>query len=213
MIGIFFRLLFRRSSFLLAWFGQFRCYSSHRIPFTCVWLMCLSRATSFSVLNCGKIMRIWSRCSESLCCCSRYEFDMKIVFFKCVSLQLVFPFGIIGVSYTRIWVFLHCRKSLVTERESSPVIKRRRRLLRLLITMVVLFAFFLLPFTTLNLLRDFGFRENMKQYFSFLFLLFHLMSMVGTAVNPILYAWNNQAFRQAVKCFLKFLTTQVKLEP
>jgi uncharacterized membrane protein YgcG len=42
----------------------------------------------------------------------------------------------------------------------------------------------------------------LQPYFSFLFLFAHLLSMIVPAVNPILYAWMNSAFREA---FLRVL--------
>lgn len=112
-------------------------------------------------------------------------------------LQFVLPFAIIGLSYTRIWAFLNDRRSLVTERESIFEIQRKRKLLRLLVTMVLLFGVCLFPFNVLNLLRDLGVKAFIRPYFSFLFLLFHLMSMTVTATNPLLYAWMNHSFRYA----------------
>jgi len=37
-----------------------------------------------------------------------------------------------------------------------------------------------------------------KPYFSFFFLLGHLLSMAATAGNPLLYAWMNQSFREEI---------------
>jgi len=103
---------------------------------------------------------------------------------------------------------------------------RKQRLLRMLVRMVLfklilslgnffkkvlVFGCCWLPFNILNLLRDlrmdgwlkveinliFKFKTLFKPYFSFLFLLSHLLSMVVPAANPLLYAWMNSAFRES----------------
>lgn len=127
------------------------------------------------------------------------------------------PFAIIGHSYIRIWQFLNHRRRksrrslMISDRESEYETQRKKRLLRMLVTMVVLFVICWLPFNLLyaikmgnkciiiknfrNILRDMKKDSFLKPYFSFFFLLAHLISMTTTACNPILYAWMNHGFR------------------
>ncbi|KAH7731149.1 Protein NPR-6 [Aphelenchoides avenae] len=66
-----------------------------------------------------------------------------------ITLQFAVPFVIIGHSYTRIWQFLNQRRSLVSERDSEYENNRKRRLLRMLVTMVAIFAACWFPFNLL----------------------------------------------------------------
>jgi len=75
----------------------------------------------------------------------------------------------------------------------------------MLVTMVLLFAWSWFPFNLLNILRDLKLDSFLKPYFSFLFLLCHLLSMTATVYNPLLYAWMNQTFREEFIRALPFL--------
>uniref|UniRef100_A0A914D7Z2 G-protein coupled receptors family 1 profile domain-containing protein n=1 Tax=Acrobeloides nanus TaxID=290746 RepID=A0A914D7Z2_9BILA len=132
-----------------------------------------------------------------------------------MALQFVIPFIIIGYSYTKIWHFLNRRnqKTLLAEKESIYETQRKKRLLRMLITMVVLFAICWLPLNLLNLLRDLKLDGLIGgTYKSFPFLTAHLISMTTTCWNPILYAWMNESFRDeflyALPCLRKLVRIQ-----
>ncbi|ULT81363.1 hypothetical protein L5515_017194 [Caenorhabditis briggsae] len=109
-----------------------------------------------------------------------------------MTLQFIVPFVLIAISYTKIWLFLNSRHSM-TERKSD--IKRKKRLLRMLICMVVIFAICWFPFNLLNCLRDLKF-VDFSNYFVMVFTPVHLISMTATAWNPILYALKNDTFRE-----------------
>ncbi|CAD6185014.1 unnamed protein product [Caenorhabditis auriculariae] len=119
-----------------------------------------------------------------------------------MSLQFVIPFVLIGISYSCIWIFLNNR-SFASERRGEAA--RKKRLLRMLIVMVVIFAVCWFPFNLLNILRDLKWDSFMKPYFSFLFLLVHLITMTATCWNPILYAWMNESFREEFARAIPFL--------
>ncbi|KAL3097975.1 hypothetical protein niasHT_027520 [Heterodera trifolii] len=120
-----------------------------------------------------------------------------------VVLQFVVPFAVIGHSYRRIWHFMEARR-MRRHGESDAQMARKRRLLSMLVRMVLLFGICWLPFNFLNLLRDLRADAFLKPYFSFLFLLAHLLSMVVPAANPLLYAWMNASFRDAFLSVLPF---------
>ncbi|VDN55811.1 unnamed protein product [Dracunculus medinensis] len=122
-----------------------------------------------------------------------------------MALQFIVPFVIIGFSYIQIWHFLNSRNSLVARRESEYENIRKKRLLRMLIIMVVLFGLCWFPFNFLNILRDLHLDNFIKPYFNFLFLLAHVISMSATCWNPIVYAWMNEAFRERFIAALPFL--------
>ncbi|KAI1713479.1 7 transmembrane receptor (rhodopsin family) domain-containing protein [Ditylenchus destructor] len=162
---------------------------------TLIWMVSLLLVMPYAVHM--RMAYVQKPCDFWLCIEDWAMEDLKSLYgIIVVSLQFIVPFGIIGYSYVRIWRFLNKRQSLVSERESEHETQRRTRLLRMLITMVVLFAICWLPFNLLNILRDLKMDRRLKPYFSFLFLTAHLISMTATMCNPILYAWMNQSFRE-----------------
>ncbi|PAV62754.1 hypothetical protein WR25_22980 [Diploscapter pachys] len=108
-------------------------------------------------------------------------------------LQFVVPFILIGISYISIWVFLNRRRVV---RESVLETNRKKRLLRMLITMVVIFAVCWFPFNLLNILRDLKWDSLIKPYFIMMFFCAHLFSMTSTCWNPILYSFLSEQFRE-----------------
>ena len=78
-------------------------------------------------------------------------------------------------------------------------VRRKRRLHKMLVSMVVIFFLCWLSVNTLNVLRDLQVVQLFEQYISFtkLFIIAHTIAMSGTCWNPILYAWMNHNFRQA----------------
>ncbi|GMR60963.1 hypothetical protein PMAYCL1PPCAC_31158 [Pristionchus mayeri] len=119
---------------------------------------------------------------------SRFIFGMVVM-----VLQFAVPFFIIGVSYMAIWMFLESRR---WASERSIETRRRKRLLTMLITMVVIFGVCWFPFNMMNILRDLNLVALAKDYFKFVFLVIHVISMTATCWNPILYAWMNDNFRE-----------------
>uniref|UniRef100_A0A1I7Z3J1 G_PROTEIN_RECEP_F1_2 domain-containing protein n=1 Tax=Steinernema glaseri TaxID=37863 RepID=A0A1I7Z3J1_9BILA len=126
--------------------------------------------------------------------------DLKSFYGIIVALlQFIVPFIIIGKSYCQIYFFLRDRTSLVKPRNATPTPleeQRRRRLLRMLFTMVMLFAVCWAPFNFLNISRDLHIDGFMKPYFSIFFLSAHVISMTATCWNPLVYAWMNETFRE-----------------
>ncbi|CAJ0934001.1 unnamed protein product, partial [Mesorhabditis belari] len=122
----------------------------------------------------------------------------KIYGMTVMFLQFVVPFTIIGISYAMIWIFLKGHEQDFSARGSHSIQRdtaRKKRLLRMLVTMVCLFAMCWLPLNVLNLLRDLELVAWLKAP-QFVFLVTHLISMTGTCWNPILYAWMNDSFRK-----------------
>ncbi|CAL2049268.1 unnamed protein product [Caenorhabditis brenneri] len=157
-----------------------------------IWLCSLLLVTPYAINM--KLNYISEPCDFLICSEDWSNSEFRSIFGIVVMiLQFILPFVLIAISYTKIWLFLNSRQSM-TERKSD--IKRKKRLLRMLIVMVVIFAICWFPFNLLNCLRDLKLDNFMRGYFSFVFLSVHLMSMTATAWNPILYAFMNETFRE-----------------
>ncbi|CAA92126.2 G-protein coupled receptors family 1 profile domain-containing protein [Caenorhabditis elegans] len=157
-----------------------------------IWLCSLLLVTPYAINM--KLNYIHEPCDFLICSEDWSNAEFRSIFGIVVMiLQFILPFVLIAISYIKIWLFLNSRQSM-TERKSD--IKRKKRLLRMLIVMVVIFAICWFPFNLLNCLRDLKLDNFMRGYFSFVFLSVHLMSMTATAWNPILYAFMNETFRE-----------------
>lgn len=149
----------------------------------------------------------YEACDEYVC---REEWvifpQLQVVYgFVVMGLQFVVPFTVIAYCYIRIWIYLTYRKSMVNENRSSIASlsdeQRKKRLLKMMVCMVVIFGLCWLPVNALNVLRDAA-RIDLEDYFVIVFLFAHLCSMSATCWNPILYAWMNENFRREFQAVL-----------
>lgn len=88
----------------------------------------------------------WVGDNEIICINYRGIIYTYIYAYAQINFQFILPFVLIAISYIKIWLFLNSRQSM-TERKSD--IKRKKRLLRMLIVMVVIFAICWFPFNLL----------------------------------------------------------------
>lgn len=110
-----------------------------------------------------------------------------------ITLQFGIPFLIITFCYGRIWIFLNYRETTLHHRSDADY-RRKRRMLKMLISMVCIFALCWLPTNVVNILKDNGLTSASS--FEFTFLLAHVISMSSSMWNPLLYAFLNDNFRR-----------------
>lgn len=165
-----------------------------------------------------------TRCDMNMCT-ERWPNDTaRVLYGMCVLLlQFGIPFAVIGYCYVKIWQFLVNRKSSIIHKSSSASsfssginvtvkkpdydTRKRRKLIKMLIAMVSLFALCWLPVNVMNILKDFLPHEYIELHFTYCFILAHFVSMSATCWNPILYAWMNDKFRNEFKFIIhKYLT-------
>ncbi|KAG9344079.1 hypothetical protein JZ751_012559 [Albula glossodonta] len=109
-------------------------------------------------------------------------------------LQYCLPLSIISFAYVRIWSKLKSRGSPGGGGDRH---RRRRKTTKMLVTVVAVFAVSWLPFHGFQLAVDIDSNVlNMKD-FKLLYTVFHIVAMCSTFVNPILYGWMNQNYRDA----------------
>ncbi|XP_078576727.1 neuropeptide FF receptor 2-like [Branchiostoma floridae x Branchiostoma japonicum] len=82
--------------------------------------------------------------------------------------------------------------------------KRKVKVVKMLLAVVVLFAFSWLPLHTLSLLSDHGFltldqRDTINVY---IYPIAHWLSYFNSSVNPIIYGYYNENFRNAYKSMM-----------
>jgi hypothetical protein len=133
-------------------------------------------------------------------------------FFNLASLvlQYILPFTVITYSYTKVWIILSNRTRPGNTKEKEKLdLKRKKRTNRMLISMVVIFAFCWLPLNCVYLIMEFYHEFAKWPYFFTVFFISHAIAMSSTIYNPFLYAWLNDNFRKEFRlilpCFFKLI--------
>ncbi|CAL8331156.1 unnamed protein product [Lota lota] len=131
--------------------------------------------------------------------------DGTIYSISMLLVQYGLPLAVNSFAYIRIWSMLKRHNSPGGRNDRH---RRRRKTTKMLVTVVVVFAVTWLPFHAVQLAIDIDSSVlNMKD-FKLLFTVFHIVAMCSTFVNPILYGWMNNnyrnAFRTVCKCDWRF---------
>lgn len=134
-------------------------------------------------------------------------------------LQFIVPSLIITVCYIRIGLVLQdrTRKKIGTKtrlKEESEL-KRKRRAIKMLIAMVVIFIICWIPLNCLWLISDLGWYDFSEwDYFTLIFFICHLCAMSSAVYNPFLYTWLNESFRnEFVQILPACIIRLIKIKP
>ncbi|XP_056443224.1 neuropeptide Y receptor type 2 [Gadus chalcogrammus] len=111
--------------------------------------------------------------------------------------QYGLPLAVNSFAYLRIWSMLKKHSSSPGGRNDRH--RRRRKTTKMLVTVVVVFAVTWLPFHAVQLAIDIDSSVLDLKDFKLLFTVFHIMAMCSTCVNPILYGWMNNSYRNAFR--------------
>ncbi len=125
--------------------------------------------------------------------------DAVIYSLSMILLQYVVPLAIIIYAYVCIWIKL---KNHVSPSNRSDGISRRQKTTKMLTLVVVLFAVCWLPFHMFQLASDLDLILKFKEY-KLIYTLFHIVAMCSTFVNPLLYGWMNQNYRNGFLMFFR----------
>lgn len=144
--------------------------------------------------------------------------EPKEVFEKTLTMsttiiQYFIPLTIIGFSYGRIVRKLWLRTHLgaVTHSQQQLQNRAKRKSIKLLVAVVVVFALCWMPLNLYHILTDFHPDTSVFKYDSTVFFVFHWIAISSTCYNPFVYCWMNESFRKEVKsrvaCFRSRHTT------
>ncbi|RUS76802.1 hypothetical protein EGW08_015448 [Elysia chlorotica] len=116
-------------------------------------------------------------------------------------LQYLIPFSLIAVAYGRIVQSLWARTQVgaVTANQQLSRTRAKKKSIKLLIAVVVVFALCWLPLNMYHLLTDFHPDPEKLSYNSVVFFICHLIAISSTCFNPFVYCWLNENFREEVK--------------
>ncbi|XP_011424245.3 G-protein coupled receptor 83-like isoform X2 [Crassostrea angulata] len=125
------------------------------------------------------------------------EFEMTLTLTTTI-IQYFIPLTIIGFSYGRIVRKLWRRTHLgaVTHSQQRSQNRAKRKSIKLLITVVVIFALCWMPLNLYHILTDFHPDATVFRYDSTVFFVFHWIAISSTCYNPFVYCWMNESFRK-----------------
>ncbi|GFS75790.1 probable G-protein coupled receptor 83 [Nephila pilipes] len=171
----------------------------------CVWLLALLLSLPHAIFN--KIETVFTN-RHLVRCRAVYPRDTSLwITLVAVFTQYVLPLSITGVLYYLIIGQVWYRNSLgvMTERQRVSQANAKKKTIKMLVVVVILFALCWLPLNTFNVLREFhatGFIHK-KLSHSTLFFTCHWLAMSSVCYNPFIYCWLNDNFKSgALNCFL-----------
>nr|CDS32297.1 Peptide (Tachykinin-like) G protein-coupled receptor [Hymenolepis microstoma] len=134
-------------------------------------------------------------------------------------LQFIVPSLIITVCYARIGLVLQGRANkkigTKTPLKEENALRRKRRAIKMLIAMVVIFIICWIPLNCLWLVSDLGWYDFSEwRYFTLIFFICHLFAMSSAVYNPLLYTWLNENFRnEFVQIVPTCIMRSIKIRP
>ncbi|KAL3873498.1 hypothetical protein ACJMK2_036607 [Sinanodonta woodiana] len=112
-------------------------------------------------------------------------------------LNFFFPLVATSIVYFRISTVLRNRPLKKNER------RRNHRTNKILISIVLLFSFFWLPWNLFMLISEFNQQLVSGSYFKFIDLLLKILAMSSACINPCMYGWLNDNFRKEFDTLLR----------
>ena len=130
-------------------------------------------------------------------------------------LQYVIPLSVIAFTYGRIvrklWVRSHV--GAVTHNQQMSQQKAKRKSIKMLIVVVVVFALCWMPLNVYQILADFHPNVEVFHYNSTAFFICHWIAISSTCYNPFVYCWLNETFRSEVKSRFKCCLRPKRVHP
>ena len=125
--------------------------------------------------------------------------------------QYIFPLLIIMVAYIcvcrRIW-----SRSVVgaaTQVQLLQHVKAKKKTVKMLLYVVLLFAVCWLPLNTYHLVADFRLDVGPHRHSSSIFFICHWFAMSSVCYNPFIYSWLNDSFKAGAKEWLSYVSRKL----
>ncbi|XP_069467293.1 neuropeptide Y receptor type 4-2-like [Ambystoma mexicanum] len=113
------------------------------------------------------------------------------------------PLSFIFICYLRIYLRLQRRKDMFERSEYNSRMAHIKRVNVMLASMVAAFAVCWLPFYIFNTVYDWNHEAIAVCQHDLIFSLCHLLAMMSTCINPIIYGFLNSNFKKEVKSLIQ----------
>ncbi|XP_071443044.1 tachykinin-like peptides receptor 99D [Hetaerina americana] len=130
---------------------------------------------------------------------SYQEYVYNVIF---MLLTYFLPIGSMSYTYIRVGVELWGSQSIgeCTQRQLENI-KSKRRVVKMMIVVVSIFAICWLPFHVYFIVSSLFPQINNSSYIQEVFLAIYWLAMSNSMYNPIIYCWMNSRFRRGFKQF------------
>ncbi|XP_061185194.1 G-protein coupled receptor 83-like [Saccostrea echinata] len=167
-----------------------------------IWAVSITLALPYGLFNSVRDMDIFvvkvKRCRSAFPK-SSVMWEQYLTVFTILA-QYIIPLCIIGVAYIRVIHKLWMRNQLgyVTEDQRMRQIRAKRKSIKLLIAVVVVFAVCWMPLNLYHVLTDLHPNTVTFKYDSLAFFICLWVAVSSTCINPFLYCWINPRFRNKI---------------
>ena len=170
-----------------------------------IWLISILLALPFGIFSETKVLNVYV--DSILRCRSVYPSDVFEQYLTVVTimLQYVIPLSIIAVTYGRIVRRIWERTDLgaVTENQHARRSRHKKKSIKMLMIVVIVFAICWMPLNLYHLLTDLHPDAETFQYNNTAFFICHWVALSSTCYNPFIYCWLNEAFRAEMRAIFK----------
>lgn len=134
---------------------------------------------------------------------SKKEFDYVYTYILFIVLYLI-PMIIMFLAYGRIGHKLWLRQPIGDSKSSPQVVQRslkqKRRIIKMLVTVVVIFCLCWFPFFAIQFYHLY---HKLTDEYRIVMAVFHLLGYSNSFFNPIIYGFMNENFKSSVKLLIQ----------
>lgn len=170
-----------------------------------IWIVSIMLALPYGIYS--KTNEMDFLVEKVLRCASFYPsetFEQYLTVFT-ILLQYVIPLTVIAVTYGRIVRRIWERTDLgaVTAYQHACRSKHKKKSIKMLMLVVIVFAICWMPLNLYHLLTDLHPDSETFHYDTTTFFACHWLAISSTCYNPFIYCWLNEAFRAEIKAVFR----------
>ncbi|XP_013780259.1 probable G-protein coupled receptor 83 [Limulus polyphemus] len=171
-----------------------------------IWILAALLAIGHAVFN--KVLKVFSYRLMMRCRVvypSPAEEYRKWHTFITTLTQYVIPLAMTTVAYGRVVVRIWRRETIgdVTEQQLASQLQAKRRTIKMLILVGIVFAICWLPLNLYHLIIDFNLSPEFLPSTTYFFM-FHWLAMSSVCYNPFIYCWLNKHFRTSARKVFRY---------
>ncbi|XP_076372830.1 G-protein coupled receptor 83-like [Tachypleus tridentatus] len=182
---------------------------------TVIWVLAALLAISHAVFN--KVIKVFSYRLMTRCRVVYPSPDKeyrKWHTFITTLTQYVIPLAMTTAAYGRIVVRIWRRETIgdVTEQQLTSQLQAKRRTIKMLILVGIVFALCWLPLNLYHLIIDFNLSSEFLPSTTYFFM-FHWLAMSSVCYNPFIYCWLNKHFRTSARKVFRYCFCHKDISP
>ncbi|CAK9799551.1 RYamide receptor [Anthophora quadrimaculata] len=164
-----------------------------------VWMLALVISLPIAVVSrLSQPSLQYERCNQYICeevwpsMENKYDYSIALL-----VLQYVIPITVLMFTYTSIAVMVWGKRppGEAENARDQRMARSKRKMVKMMVTVVIVFTICWLPFNILNLLMDNNETLGSWSGLPFVWMVLHWLAMSHSCYNPVIYCWMNAKFR------------------